>query len=91
MKKIFSVILAGLMLAGCQNFTEQDVAGVNGTCLSVSLAETRTSLGEKSGDHYPVYWSEGDCIVVNGIKSQAAQINANNPYQNIQHIFVRYN
>ena len=78
MKKIFSVILAGLMLAGCQNFTEQDVAGVNGTCLSVSLAETRTSLGEKSGDHYPVYWSDGDCIVVNGIKSQAAQINANN-------------
>ena len=78
MKKIFSVILAGLMLVGCQDFTEQDVAGVNGSRLSVSLAETRTSLGEKSGNNYPVYWSEGDCIVVNGVKSQAAQINANN-------------
>ena len=78
MKKIFSVILAGLMLVGCQNFEEQDVVGVDGRSLTVSLAETRTSLGAKEGTTYPVYWSEGDCIVVNGVKSQAAQINVNN-------------
>ena len=78
MKKIFSVILAGLMLIGCQNFEEQDVVGVDGRSLTVSLAETRTSLGAKEGTTYPVYWSEGDCIVINGIKSQTAQINTNN-------------
>ena len=78
MKKIFSVILAGLMLIGCQNFEEQDVVGVDGRSLTVSLAETRTSLGAKEGVTYPVYWSEGDCIVINGIKSQTAQINVNN-------------
>ena len=31
---------------------------------------TRTALGEKTGGKYPVIWSEGDCIIVNGIVSK---------------------
>ena len=39
--------------------------------LMVSLAQTRTSLGEKGGDGiYPLYWCEGDKIVVNGLLSE---------------------
>lgn len=78
MKTIFSVILAGLMLVGCQNFEEQDVVGVDGRSLTVLLAETRTSLGAKEGTTYPVYWSEGDCIAMNGKCSAEAVINAEN-------------
>ena len=79
MKKIFGVFLLSFLLVGCQNFAEQNIVDVDGQCLTVSLADTRTSLGEKSGNTYPVYWSEGDCIVVNGVKSQAAQIDLENP------------
>ena len=39
--------------------------------LSVSLAHTRTSLGEKGANGiYPLYWCEGDKIVVNGLLSE---------------------
>ena len=31
---------------------------------------TRTALGEKTGGKYPVIWSEGDCIIVNGVVSK---------------------
>lgn len=33
-------------------------------------AETRTTLGEKAAGLYPVLWSEGDCISVNGVLSR---------------------
>ena len=78
MKNFLSLILVALLFVGCQYDEIVDVDGGNGGCLEVSLAETRTSLGAKEGTTYPVYWSEGDCIVVNGVKSQAAQINAKN-------------
>ena len=43
--------------------------------ISVSLAHTRTSLGEKgSNGIYPLYWSEGDKIVVNGHLSESVAI-----------------
>ncbi len=31
---------------------------------------TKTALGEKTGGKYPVIWSEGDCIIVNGVVSK---------------------
>lgn len=31
---------------------------------------TKTSLGEKTDGKYPVLWSEGDCIIVNGVVSK---------------------
>ena len=78
MKTFLRLTLVALLFVGCQHNEIVDVDGGNGGCLEVSLAETRTSLGAKEGTTYPVYWSDGDCIVVNGVKSQAAQINANN-------------
>ena len=81
MKKILSFALFALLLAGCQYDGVVDINGNNGGSLEVSLPETRTSLGAKEGTTYPLYWSEGDCIVVNGVKSQAAQIDAENPSQ----------
>lgn len=31
---------------------------------------TKTALGEKTDGKYPVLWSEGDCIIVNGVVSK---------------------
>ena len=84
MKK-FLLLLASacLSMVSCQTDATTDNAigvgnGEEGTTLAVSLAETRTSLGEKVGTSYPVYWSEGDKIVVNGVLSDEVQINEDN-------------
>lgn len=82
MKKILLTIIsfATVAFVGCQADTTTDslVGGEGATVLTVSTATTRTSLGEKSGDTYPVYWSEGDKIAVNGAESQAAVISTEN-------------
>ena len=39
------------------------------TTLTLSLEASRTQLGEKSGELYPLFWSEGDVIAVNGVTS----------------------
>ena len=49
------------------------------TTISISLDDTRTFIGENSDDSYPLYWSEGDKISVNGIESAEAVINPNDP------------
>ena len=81
MKK-FSLILAivAIFAVGCQtdNTSDNAVNVGDGTTLTISLPRTRTSLGEKVGDTYPIYWSEGDKIVVNGTLSNEVQINAEN-------------
>ena len=41
------------------------------TTLTLSLEASRTQLGEKSGELYPLFWSEGDVIAVNGVASTA--------------------
>lgn len=64
-----------LLLTSCQSETV-----VRGTSeLTISLPATRTSLGEKVGVTYPVYWSEGDKISANGVESSEALIDENNP------------
>ena len=73
--QLLSVALCAIMVAGCQTDTTCDLQKAGTTTLSISIAQTRTELGEKSNDTYPVYWSEGDCIAVNGIKSNAVSIN----------------
>ena len=79
MKRIF-LLFASIALLGCQNELTIDspILGEGATALTISLPETRTSLGAKMGVTYPVYWSEGDCIVINGVESQPAQIDAEN-------------
>ena len=40
------------------------------TSLLISLEQTKTHIGEKSGESYPLYWSEGDKIAINGVASE---------------------
>ena len=70
--RLIAVVVCAIALFGCQ--TDPTTTVVNGeeTTLSISLEPTRTSLGEKNGDTYPVFWSDGDCIAVNGVAAEAA-------------------
>lgn len=80
--KRFLLLLANICIlaVSCQTDTTTDNTIDKGgdTTLSVSLANTRTSLGEKVGSNYLVYWSEGDRIVVNGTLSEEVDIDAQN-------------
>ena len=71
--KIFMAIVA-LMAFSCVTDTTEDlsVPGANGglTSITLSLEEARTQLGEESDGVYPLLWSEGDQISVNGVASQ---------------------
>ena len=75
--KLFVAVVAPLLaFMGCQNdMTTETIHQAGKTTLSISLAQSRTSLGEKVGDNYPTYWSEGDCISVNGVESKEVIIN----------------
>ena len=41
------------------------------TEVTLSLEQSRTQLGEKAGEVYPLLWSEGDQISINGVASTA--------------------
>ena len=73
--KIFMMV-AALFAFACTTDVTEDLGvqigdGAGQTTLTVSLEESRTQLGEKVGDLYPLYWSEGDAIAVNGQVSNA--------------------
>ncbi len=74
MKKfIFFALLAVLM--SCSRDTERGAdAYIDGETVTIALPNTRTSLGGKVGDTYPVYWSEADRIVVNGVASTSIAV-----------------
>ena len=75
---LIAVVVCAIALFGCQTDpTSTSIGGGEQTTLSISLEPTRTSLGEKNGDTYPVFWSESDCIAVNGVAAEAA-IDASN-------------
>ncbi|MBE6175098.1 MAG: hypothetical protein E7147_06110 [Rikenellaceae bacterium] len=80
MKKltISAMVVAALFCVGCQTDMTQDVAELGDTLLNVTLpdSDARTSLGEKNGTSYPIYWSEGDKIVVDGVESKAVVIDS---------------
>lgn len=81
MKKLTKsfAIIALLLTFSCTTDTTNDPSiNLSHSELIVSLEDSRTQLGEKVGDSYPVYWSEGDCIAVNGICSQNAEIDTTN-------------
>lgn len=70
--------LVALLFSACvKNFNDTSI-GEGSTTLTVSLSDTRTIMGNKSGDYYPLYWSEGDKIAINGICSNEANIDAEN-------------
>ncbi len=72
--KIFFAVAALAVGFSCTTDTTEDLSlsiKGEGTKLAISLEESRTQLGEKAGDVYPLYWSEGDKIAVNGVASAA--------------------
>ncbi|MBQ2027483.1 MAG: calcineurin-like phosphoesterase C-terminal domain-containing protein [Alistipes sp.] len=79
LKNTITVIIA-LLVVGCQNdLTTDNIIGGGISSLTISVPETRTHLGTKENDTYPLYWSEGDKIIVNGNLSNEATINPANP------------
>ena len=73
LSRVFLAVAAVFASVACTTDVTEDL-GVNGlgqTKIVLSLDGTRTQLGEKAGDLYPVYWSEGDQISVNGVASNA--------------------
>ena len=87
MKRLYFFVVATLVLGcfGCANLPiEEDVVVVEPAdyTLEVSIAEphTKVSLGNKGENGvYPLYWSAGDRILVNGHKSSEAIIDEANP------------
>ena len=78
MKNLFKLFLAvvALFAYSCVTDTTEDLGvqvggGQNVTEITLSLEESRTQLGEKAGALYPLLWSEGDAISVNGVSSAA--------------------
>lgn len=69
-------------LIGCHHDVTIEPSVAERTRIVVSLNDTRSkvSLGDRSDTGvYPIYWSEGDKIVVNGLLSEAAVIDSDNP------------
>ena len=72
--KIFFAVVAGMFALSCVNDTIEDPTievGNSATTITVSLEESRTQLGDKDAEgKYPLYWSAGDAIAINGVASQ---------------------
>ena len=76
MKTLTKLFVAvAVMFAGfaCTTDVTEDLGVAVGgqTTITLSLEESRTQLGEKADNVYPLYWSEGDQISVNGLASNA--------------------
>ena len=69
--KIFMAVAVAMFAFSCVNDATEDIAVKVGgkTTLAISLDDTRTELGEKEDGVYPVTWSTGDQITVNGVTS----------------------
>ena len=79
----FTLLLCTLFF-GCQtDFADSrggELTAANGkSVVKVSTSVTRTCLGEKRGDTYPVYWSEDDKICINDRVSSKIVIDPSNP------------
>ncbi len=68
--KLFFAV-AALAAFSCTTDVTEELGVVTGgqTTLTISLEEPRTQLGEEADGLYPVVWSAGDAISVNGVKS----------------------
>ena len=72
--KLLLVVVA-LLAYSCTTVTTDDLGielgGGKATTIELSLESSRTQLGVKGEEIYPLYWSEGDQISVNGVASVA--------------------
>ena len=76
--KIFMAVVA-LFAVSCVTDLTDDLGvqlGEGQTTISISLEESRTHLGTEVDGEYPLYWSEGDKIAVNGVTSNALPASA---------------
>ena len=71
MKKLFTLFAAALVMLAASSCEKNEVLPDNNSegkivtlKASINNGETKVSLGEKSGETYPVLWSEGDDIAV---------------------------
>ena len=84
MKNLTKILFAVAALAvgfSCTTDTTEDLSPAvkgGGFELAISLEESRTQLGEKADGVYPLHWSVGDKVAVNGVTSAEAQISAAN-------------
>ena len=84
MNKFLTAIAVALIATSCVAIPTDEI-GIGGegfgptSSLTISLEDTRTYLGEKAGDSYPVYWSAKDKISMNGLISTEAVIDKDNP------------
>ena len=75
---IIALVVISTIFVGCQtDLTNDNQIGGNKS-LTLSISSNRTSLGEKVGNTYPLYWSKGDKVAVNGIASSGVEIDADN-------------
>lgn len=67
------LLAAAALLAGCtrEMITPEGAPQGVKTVLEIGLPDTKTTLGDKNGSNRKVYWSDGDCIAVNGVVSDA--------------------
>ena len=89
--KLAIVLAVSLFVAACAtDITEQDITQpASGTSITLSIDSptSRTVLGERTDEAtYPLYWSEGDRISINGVTTNEAVIDADNPRSAIFYI-----
>ena len=72
---IASIALSAIWFVGCQ--ADMTTSEGDKIRFTASFEQSRTSLGEKKDGVYPVFWSEGDRIVVNAIESDPVEIATN--------------
>lgn len=84
MKKIIIALTAAVFALSCVTDTTENVrldeqSFMTESSITLSLEGSRTQLGEKVDGVYQLLWSKGDKISVNGIASDEAIINKDNP------------
>ena len=80
-RKAFIATITSFIALSCVTSPIDEVGfdnSISNCSVTLSLTKTRTQLGEKCDGLYPLYWSNGDRISVNGIESAEAIIDAKN-------------
>ena len=80
MKRIVGIItaLTALVVCGCSESGDIHLSPCDNTSLTLELDSGRTFLGESIDGVRQVYWSSGDCIMVNGAISSEAKFDGEN-------------
>ena len=76
LSKIFLAVAVACASFACTTDATEDL-GVNvggQTQITISLEESRTQLGTEADGVYPLYWSNGDKISVNGVESNEISV-----------------